>query len=163
MRYVFFFGLFILALSSCAQSKYGIKKIIAFYAIPRPGNIPVDEKGNEIYKAPDTVHVIYIEMSSKNISWQQAWLNNKNYGLSAVLIQTTPMEAGINSITKKRILLQPSIGNSLWQIQLVPAEKIVQAPQNIKTGEILLMGQYGNKIIFQKINSEVKLLLHPSV
>ncbi len=163
IRYALLGSLFIIAFSSCAQSKNGIKKINAFYAIRIPGNIPADEKGNEYANVIDTIHTIYIELSGKKIEWTQAWIENKVYDIVPALISQTSLEVGVDKLTLQNIVLIPSKGNSLWQLVLVPLKQTGIAPQKIKPGEILLKGKFGRTIIYQRIESQTMLQLPPSV
>ena len=163
IRFALLGSLFITAFSSCAQTRNGIKKIAAFYAIRIPGNIPAVENGNEFANVIDTIHTIYIELNGKNIEWKQAWMANKIYTITAQLISKTPLEIGVDKVTRQDIVLTPSKGNSLWQLVLVPDKQTRPAPQKIKPGEILLEGKLGRTTIYQKIDNQTMLQRPPSV
>jgi hypothetical protein len=159
---------FILILSfygfiSSAQSGYTIRKINAFYIVKMPGNIPVDENGNSLYKGTDTLLTVYIELSGKGPEWKTAWFQNVSYSVSSSLISLTPYEAGTKTSDGKKMILKPAAGNKLWQLTLQKENNTNKLPQKIKSGEILLSGKCLNKIIYTKIDSVVQLTTTPSV
>jgi hypothetical protein len=162
--YIFFSSvLFLKGFSSCSQTSYGIKKINAFYIEKLPGNIPVDENGNSLFKGPDTLITIYVEISGKGPEWKTAWWSGKNYSITSSLISQTPYEAGTNARDDKKIILNPAKGNKLWRLDLQVCEKKISQPQKIKPGQVLLSGKYLNKTIFRKIDSIIQLTTFPSV
>lgn len=148
---------------SFSQSSYGIKNIQGFYTEKLPGNIPVDENGNSLFKGPDTLIVIYVETSGKGPEWKMAWWGGKNYSITSSLILQTLYEAGTKLKDSKRIILSPAKGNKLWKLSLQVCEKKIYLPQKIKPGQLLLKGKYLNKTIYRKIDSLVQLTTIPSV
>jgi hypothetical protein len=162
LRQLFLLSFVLIAISSCAQSKYGIKKITAFYALRAPGNIAVDEKGNELYSGPDTIHTIYIEVSGKNtVKWEDAWKNNNYYTLIGTKITQAIFEAGMDKNNNK-VILKPATGNTLWQLSLSPSEIKMTKPAKAFQDEIILLGKYNGKKIIQKISKLTELVLPPS-
>lgn len=164
MRRLLFLLCFILiTVSSCAQSKYGIKKITAFYALRTPGNIPVDENGKELYSGPDTIHTIYIEVSGKNtVKWEDAWKNNNYYTVISTKITQATFEAGMGKTANSRIIIKPAAGNTLWQLSLSPLETKPAKPAKALHDEIILQGKYNGKKVIQKISKQTELVLPPS-
>jgi hypothetical protein len=163
LRQLFLLSFICIAISSCAQSKYGIKKITAFYALRTPGNIPVDENGRELYSGPDTVHTIYIEVSGKNIiKWEDAWKNNNFYTVISTKITQAAFEAGMEKTENSKVIIKPAAGNTLWQLSLSPSETKTAKPPKSLENEIILQGKYNGKKIIQKINKLIELVLPPS-
>jgi hypothetical protein len=164
LRQLFLLSFILITDSSCAQSKYGIKKITAFYALRTPGNIPVDENGRELYNGPDTIHTIYIEVSGKNtVKWEDAWKNNNYYTIISTKIAQATFEAGMGKIANSRVVIKPAAGNTLWQLSLSPSETNTSKPSKGAENEIILQGKFNGKKITQKINKQTELVLPPSV
>ncbi|MGZ4048512.1 MAG: hypothetical protein ACXVNN_04060, partial [Bacteroidia bacterium] len=156
IKYLLFYSFLIVSLYACAQSKYSIKNIYAVYEVHLPGNIAVDQNGNEI-PSRDTLNFIYVETSTDKIQWDMAWKNDKNYSILSRLIDTNFIDAGTDKITNESMIIHASAGNKLWQLQLITSEKKIPAPVNILGGEILLQGIYNGKKILQKIKKQVEL------
>lgn len=155
--------LFFVTLSSYAQTKYGIKNIYAYYAQHLPGNIPVDDNGNSLYKGPDTLITVYIETTGQEPHWSNAWRGNKVYSIVTTLIKQPTIEAGIRKSSNQKILVSPAKGNCLWQLEFVPQESRMLPPQKMKPGEIILRGKYKSKTFLQKISRLIELRLPDSV
>jgi hypothetical protein len=162
-RYILGSLLCINSIASFTQSRDGIKNIQGFYTEKLPGNIPVDENGNSLFKGPDTLIVIYVETSGKGPEWKTAWWGGRNYSITYSLISQTPYEAGSTLKDDKKIILKPATGNKLWKLSLQGCEKKLYPPQKIKSGQVLLKGKYLNKTIFRKIESLIQLTTIPSV
>jgi hypothetical protein len=126
-----------------------------------PGNIRVDENGNEI-TSRDTVNLIYIESPTEDIHWDTAWKNGKTYFILPTLIDTGSFDVGTNKMTNKNIIIHASAGNKLWQLQLILSEKKNLPSVTILQDEILLQGTYNGKRILQKIKNQVELNSIPS-
>jgi hypothetical protein len=162
-KYFLIFILCFHCLISCSQSRYAIKKINAFYIVKMPGNIPVDENGNSLFKGPDTLITIYAEISGIGPEWKTAWRNDKTYTVHASLVSQTPYEAGTKESDGKKVMLTPAFGNKLWQLTLMVNKNEIKLPQKLKPGELLLSGKFMGKIIYKKIVSLVQLTTFPSV
>jgi hypothetical protein len=156
LKYFLFYSLLSIGFFACAQSKYAVKNIYSFYKVHLPGNIPVDENGNEI-PSRDTVNLIFIESSKEDIHWDTAWKNGKTYFIIPTLIDTGFFDVGTNKMTNENMIIHAFAGNKLWQLQLIASEKKILQPSNILQGEILLRGTYNGKRILQKIKSQVEL------
>lgn len=161
IKYLLFYSFLTVSLYACAQSKYSIKNIYAVYEVHLPGNIAVDQNGNEI-PSRDTLNFIYIETSTEKIQWNMAWKNDKNYSILSRLIDTNFIDAGTDKITNESMIIHASAGNKLWQLQLIPSEKRISSPVKILQDEILLQGTYNGKRILQKIKKQVELNSIPS-
>jgi len=162
IKYFLFYSFLCSGLLACAQSKYGVKNLYATYTIHLPGNIAVDKDGNAV-STRDTLNVIYIETSSDEIHWQMAWKDDKTYSILTTLITTSTLDAGIKKMTNKKMILQASKGNKLWELRLIPEEKKFATPTKILPGEIILEGIYRGKKFTQKIGHQTELNSIPSV
>ena len=161
IKYLLFYSFLTVSLYACAQSKYSIKNIYAVYQVHLPGNVAVDQNGNEI-PSRDTINIIYVETSTEKIQWNAAWKNNKNYSIISRLIDTNYINVGTNKITNENMIIHASSGNKLWQLQLILSGEKNPPPLNILQGEILLGGTYNGKRILQKIKNLVELNSIPS-
>jgi hypothetical protein len=151
------------SLTGCAQGKYGIKKIDAFWKEQVPGNIPVDANGESLYTGPDTLHTVYIETNGQKIEWDKAWKNGKAYSITTTLITTFPVETGIEKATGKKNRISPAKGNQLWVLHLMPIMPKTEVPGYIKTRQMVIRGKYGSKTITQIVKKETELSTLPSV
>lgn len=145
------------------QITYGIKSIQGVYIEKLPGNIPVDENGNSLFKGPDTLITIYVETSGKEPEWKMAWRGNKNYSITSSLISQKRYEVGTTMKDNKKIILSPAAGNKLWQLTLQLNNKKIKLPQKLKIGELLIKGKYKGKDFYIKNDTLVQLSTHPSV
>jgi len=148
---------------SCAQAKYGIKKVDAFFRENQPGNIRMDEQHNPINSGPDTVYSIYLETKDVAIKWVGAWKNGKPYSIVSTAIDETPYQVGVDKLSNQNVILEPVAGNKLWQLQLEPTENKSKPPVKTTTDEIIIKGKAGKKTIIQRIYSQVELTTIPSV
>ena len=161
LKYCLFYSFLSIGFFACAQSKYAIKNIYAIYKVHLPGNIRVDENGNEI-PSRDTVNLIYIESPTEGIHWDTAWKNGKTYSILPTLIDTGSFDVGTNKMTNENMIIHAAAGDKLWQLQLIVSEKRIQQPVTILQNEILLQGTYNGKRILQKIKNQVELNSIPS-
>jgi hypothetical protein len=151
------------SLVACAQSKTVIKKVHSFYTERMPGNIRADQNGEPLEMKPDTAFIVYVELSSKLITWDSAWKNDRVYLIIAQLISPTPFDAGTTKMDNRKIIIAPAKGNYLWQLYLQPLKELRTAPQTLKESEILLKGKFKRRSILQKAENPVALQTIPSV
>ena len=156
-------GILLISTGSYAQSKYGIRKVDAFFSEHLPGNIPVDINGNSLYHGPDTVNTIYVETKGASIRWIAAWRDGKSFTVNTLAIKDTPFEVGSNKISNEKIILNPAAGNKLWLLQLVKKESSSKPPVKMRNGEIILQGKSGRNVFIQRISSQTELATIPSV
>jgi len=161
----------------CDSVHFGIRAIHAFWAIHIPGNIPVDpESGRPLYHGPDTLNTVYIETGAgvQGIQWEAAWKNNRIYSITVILISKPSLEIGTRKADNQKVILTPAKGNKLWRLELTPLfpgsegpakpeGAYPMPPEKLRPGEILLRGKCGKKTFFQKIGSQVELVLPRSV
>ncbi|KAA9039390.1 hypothetical protein FW778_11225 [Ginsengibacter hankyongi] len=161
IKYLLSYSLLTVSLYACAQSKYSIKNIYAVYEVHLPGNIAVDQNGNEI-PSRDTLNVVYVETSSGPIQWNEAWKNDKTYSILSHVADTNFIDAGTDKNTNEKMIIHASPGNKLWQLRLIPSDSKISLPAKILQNEILLEGTYNGKKILQKIKKQVELNSIPS-
>ncbi len=154
-----------ISLFSCAQSNTIVKKVYSFYTEHTPGNIAVDQNGNELTARVDTAIQVYVEASAKNIIWDTAWFNNRSYLIITQLVTRDSIDAGIKKDEGKHAVIKGKKGTYIWQLYLQPLFKT----ENYKykkmevENEILLKGKYKGMILLQKAGKPVQLETIPSV
>lgn len=151
----------VVSITSCAQTKHGIRKIHAFSREQMPGNIPMPGLG--IPGGPDTVYTIYAETSDKNIQWDSAWVNNKTYTVKTVWLNENRAEPGIGKSNGEKIVLK---GDNKWFLSvlyLVPAGHSMPPPSPAGQGGMLLKGRHQGKPLLHTVSQWVELLAIPSV
>ncbi len=148
MIYTLIFCTNFFALSSCAQTKNLIVRSDAYYVIPIPGNIPVDDNGNPLELKRDTVFTVYIEAKSSGIQWEKAWKNGRYFSIIPAVIKKSKVEVGETKTENKKIVLTPQKGNTLWQLELSDDNKHQKSPQSLLSGGILLKGKWNNQSSF---------------
>jgi len=141
-----FIFLFCVIGTTDAQTKYGMRKIRAFYQMWMPGNIPVDDNGRPLQHGPRYTTTIYIETTSNNVSWDSAWINGKLCSVTSTHITALPYELGLTRSGNKKIILTASPGNQLWQLDLNPLPESFNSGPLQRPDKILLRGKYGKKI-----------------
>ena len=162
VRAVIFVLLSSISLSSCGQTKHGIRKIYAFRSEHLPGMARVDNEGRVINPRPDIVYTIYIEATSGDLTWSRAWKDGQSYNVVPIQLEGE-QEVGVAKSTNEKILLRPAKGNKLWQLQLQRSDEPAAAPVEAKNGEIILQGKKGKKTFIQKVSPVVELEAIPSV
>ena len=154
MKAAFLYLFMAIQLLSCAQVHNISQKTIGTYTVQAPGNIAVDDSGNELTQRKINA-VIYIETSSKDLEVKNALADNSEYAVTQQLINTTPFMAGINYKNNEKVLVSVAQNNFLWKIELEP---IPMKKDNInQVDTITLKGMYQGKSFEQKITNWVKL------
>lgn len=161
LKYFLFYSFLSTGFFACAQSKYSIKNIYAFYKVHLPGNIAVTEHGDEI-PSKDTVNLIYFESPYKDIRWINAWKNGKTFTILPTLIDSGSYDIGTRKTTNENIIIHATVGNKLWQLQLIISDGTIPPPLKILQDEILLEGTYHGKKIFRMVKNPVELNSMPS-
>ncbi|MGB3005112.1 MAG: hypothetical protein WBC06_01280 [Chitinophagaceae bacterium] len=138
-----------------------MKEVHAFYVERMPGNIPSIPSLIRI----DTVTTIYLETTTKLITWDTAFKNNAAYLIRALLNEQSSYEAGRTKKTEEKIIITPGKGLFLWQLQLELIEPGFVAPviQEYTGNEIILKGKYKGKKLVQKVDKIIELAGTPSV
>ena len=149
LKYILFYSLLSTCFFACAQSKYSITNIHAFYKVHLPGNIAVSENGIEI-PSRDTVNLIYLESNSKDIQWRNAWKNGKTFIILPTVIDANSYDVGTKKATDENMVIHTTNGNKLWQLQLIASDTAIPPPVNILQNELLLDGVCQGKRDFAK-------------
>jgi hypothetical protein len=145
----------ILIFTSCAQPLYSLHRGYAFFKKSTPGNIQVDEKGNEIKPGIDTVRFIFIEWKGKlSPTIDSVQYRNKIFSISVFPVEQSQVEIGQEKISGENIILKPSKGNSLWRLVLMAGEKSNSAIANDK---ITLKGKKNGQPFQWVIDKEVEI------
>ncbi len=148
-------------LFSCAHSGQLVKKVHTFYTERLPGNIPVIPT----LVRRDTIVTIYAETTSRHIVWDTAYKGLKVFLIRANLIEQLPVEAGISRVDNQKIIINPTKGSVLWQLDLEPidagpAELLKPAGKDDK---LLFKGTYKGKAFMQEAGTAIELTGLPSV
>lgn len=145
---LFFFLFFIFCQYSCAGKKAVVKNVYGFYTEQLPGIVMAGENGNELPAKVDTVFVIYLETSSKNISWDSAWSQNQLFSIAPKYLESGRLEAGILRSTGEKLIITTDPGHFLVQLNLNKnKDGLYKAPEFIRPNELLFRGIYKKKII----------------
>jgi hypothetical protein len=140
--------------TTCAQPLHGFQKGYAFFKKSMPGNIQVDEKGNEVSPVADTVRFIFIESKGKlPPSIDNVIYRNKTFNISILPVNQPQVQVGQEKISGKNIILKPARGNTLWKILLISTDKI-PVPGNTV---IKLKGKQNGKSFEWVIDREIEL------
>ena len=149
-----FFCFLSLNLFSYAQSGGAIIKTHPFYFVSIRGNFP--SHGNEdvingktdtvkaLSARADTFIIVYVETKNKLILWDMAWQKSKAYHITALPLVHTPFNAGFVK-EGNQVVIAPSKGNFLWQLQLSPTGSLKTLPGKITMDAIILKGRYKGK------------------
>lgn len=151
------------ALASCAQGKYGIKKIHSFYRQHYPGTIQATGEGGVVSPVPDTVHLVYIETKGQKADWEIAWWHDKTYNVNLVKVPENSTTAGTEIGTGKPVRVIAGKGNQLWELRFISEVEQKRPPFPLKKEEIILQGKYGTKTVTRVIKSSKQLQIIPSV
>lgn len=143
----------LIAVSSCAQQRKAVVKAYAFYMVPTPGTIPVDENGQPLEYKIDTVFSVFVETRNADMQWLRAWKKNASFALSSSRIKSGSIVVGASRPENKEIRLRAKEGHTLWQLHLSAEQKTVSAPQSLKGQDLLLQGKWKNGTVYHTIRS----------
>lgn len=142
-----------MALQACAQVKITVVNSSAFYMIPSPGTIAVDEKGNELPPPRDSVFYLYVETKGSNIQWERAWKDGRSFSVLPVAVNQQRVQVGTDAMKNRNIQLSPASGNTLWQIELSDDLQRNKPPKTVTPHEILLKGIEAGRPVYVTIKS----------
>jgi hypothetical protein len=157
MKIFLLIGCFVVTLicTACAQSLHGIQKGYAFFKESIPGNIQVDEKGDEVKTGVDTVRFIFIEWKGKLTPAIDIVLyKNKIFNASIFPVGQLQVEVGQEKISGENITLQPAKGNTLWRLALTP---IGQSNSQGTNNKIILKGKKNGQSFQWVIDKEIEI------
>ena len=145
----------ILIFTSCAQPLHGLQKGYAFFKKSAPGNIQVDEKGNEIKPGIDTVRFIFIEWKGTlSPTIDSIQYRNKIFSISVFPVEQSQVEIGQEKIGGENIILKPAKGNTLWRILLTSA---VKRNSTVANDKIILKGKKNGRPFQWVIDKEIEI------
>jgi hypothetical protein len=145
----------IVMFTACAQSLHSMQNGYAFFKKLNPGNIQVDENGNEANRGADTVRFIFIELKGKlSPSIDIVLYRNEIFNASIFPVEQSQVEIGQEKISGENITLKPTKGNTLWRIILTKANK-----QNSPTAsdKIILKGKKNGQSFQWVIDKEIEI------
>lgn len=154
MKVLLLYVLLCVQFFSCAQVHSISKKMIATYTVHNPGNIAVDDSGNEL-NGKNIIPVVYLETTSKDLHLEKALLDKSEYVVTQQLVSSQPYLAGINFKTNEKVMAQPDKNNFLWRIEIAPISLKTNSEYQIDT--IILKGKYQGKVFEQKITDWIEL------
>jgi hypothetical protein len=132
-----------------------MQKGYAFFKKSMPGNIQVDEKGNEVNPAIDTVRFIFIESKgSLPPTIDSVIYRNKIFSTSIIPVNQLQVEVGQEKISGENIILKPARGNTLWRILLTSTDK---NPSVAGKAVIKLKGKKNGRAFEWVIDREIEL------
>ena len=159
----FLFLLVVPVFFSCAQTKPVVQNVYAFFIERAPGNIPVGDDGEPLPGSGSIIYyTLYAETSSKEITWDTAYLQNKKFEIVPSLIDENKVEAGQQKNSGQSIVIQPKKGNYLWRLDLVALESNPASKVATGQSEILLTGKCKGKLLEKKVTNLVELYTPPS-
>lgn len=147
---------FLCSLSACGQVTYGIKKGYAFYKKSHPGTVMADDNGQVISPGVDTVHVLYLETTGRQMPVvDAATVNGNKFSAAVYPVTTLPVEVGRKKAGEELITLKQGKGNSLWKIELSPLENVSLRSKAIHN--IRIKGKFQGRPFSYGIQRETEL------
>ncbi|MDQ3681728.1 MAG: hypothetical protein M3352_01490 [Bacteroidota bacterium] len=145
----------IVMFTGCAQSLHSMQNGYAFFKKLNPGNVQVDENGNEANRGADTVRFIFIELKGKlSPSIDIVLYRNEIFNASIFPVEQSQVEVGQEKISGENITLKPAMGNTLWRIILTKANKKNSLAASDK---IILKGKKNGQPFQWVIHKEVEI------
>ncbi len=135
----------------------------AYYSEKTPGTVRTDVNGNPLPVKIDTVIAVYVETTTKLITWDTAWTDNRMYKIIPQLIDPVPFEVGFEKNTREKIFINTDTGHFLYQLYLQPIDKILPSPKSIETNHILIKAQYNGKPFLKVTGKLIEVDTYPSV
>lgn len=139
-------------LVSCSQTNKTIVKAQAFFTVPMPGTIPVDDEGKTIPLKRDTLYTVIAEVHGKAPQWIAAWIGTRCFTIMVSPVQDREVVAGKRFSDEAPVVVRSAARNSLWELQLTPADAKTKPALTMKQGEALLVGKLSGKPVYYKIS-----------
>jgi len=158
MKKIFFaaFSLCIV-LASCAQTKCAVKKAYAFYTVTIAGAAIADENGNVIPPTPLITRFIYLECTGKKEPLiEKIMYDETSYKANINSVAGQVVVPGENNIENAEHTIRIKKSNSLWIVELQPADENTKAKEGVSAINISLKN--GDKVCNYSIKKET--LLH---
>jgi hypothetical protein len=144
------------AVCSSAQASKTVIRATAFFTVPTPGTIMVDENGNPRQTQRQKVYTVFVEIKGTTPAWTKAWTDNKTFSVLARPVSGGSAVAGKRKTDDKRLVVKSSGGNVLQQLEFSPAID-QRSPQLVGPNEILLAGRVKGKTFYYKISALTEL------
>jgi hypothetical protein len=157
MKKLVLLTLIVVSLTSCAQMNKSIVKAAAFYTIPIPGTIPVDDAGQPLAIHREKVYNVFLEVKDNSTVWAKAWTDGKLFSVIPQAIKGTTVVVGKRRRDGTQIVMKAGAQSSLVQLELAPGEVYTKPPQTLANGEILLEGKWKGKNFYYKIPTVIEL------
>lgn len=149
--------LFAASMSGYAQSSKAILRFNAYFTVPTPGTIMVDENGNPRQQQRQKVYVAVIETKGIKPLWTKAWAKDKFFTLVSLPVNGDSVFVGKRKTDEKRIVLKASKGNFLQHIEFSPATTYQRPPHAVGVNEILLEGKTKGRVFYHKVSGLTEL------
>jgi hypothetical protein len=157
-RYILLSCFIVFVMGSCAQEKKLIKDSHAFYKRSSPGTQTkvVDMEGKESVRPNDTIHIIYLQSSTKKgmLVVDSAFLGQKTYKAKTEALPEDQYTVGITRGKNDTLHLKAAKDHTWWQVILIPVKANSLQPF---THQILLKAHLGNKPFQLKLSPEIEL------
>lgn len=127
-------------LNSCGISKYGIKNAWVFTEERFPGNIQVDDQGNQVTKAVMVETAVFLETKTKELPvWTSLEIDGQSYQITENKLVQSPFTIGKNKMDESPVTIVAAEGNFLYRISIEPVD-----PQKVQIKNIKLIGESVN-------------------
>ncbi len=157
MKKLLFLFLLVASIAACGQLNKTVVKANAYYTIPIPGTIMVDESGKQVPPPRTKVYTVYLEIKGTLPQWTKAWVDGKCFTLFQHSITHDSINIGKRYADDKKIVMKASKGNALVQLDLSPDDTEKKPPQKLGINELLLQGKLKGKPFFYKTSNLVEL------
>lgn len=129
--------------ASCAQTKCAVKNAYAFYTVTIAGMAMADENGNIIPPTPLVTRFIYLEWTGKKAPDVEKILYDKMiYTAIITAVDSNNVVPGEPNAENAEYSIRIKKCNSLWKLELQPAEENKKAKEdaseisiNLKNGD----------------------------
>jgi hypothetical protein len=146
-----------ISLTSCAQMNKSIVRASAFYTIPIPGTMQVDDAGQPFPIQRTKVYTIFLEVNENAFEWTKAWADGRVFNVVPHAAKESSVVAGKKVVNNEQVMVRAAKGNFLQHLELSPDETPGAPPQKINDGELLLEGKWKGKRILYKITTVTEL------
>ncbi|MDB5208089.1 MAG: hypothetical protein JWR72_3164 [Flavisolibacter sp.] len=157
MRIMILLAAIVISFGSCAQMNKSIVKAEAFYMIPTPGTIAVDDAGQPIPVQRNKVYSVFMEVKDSSLQWTKAWADNKFFSIIPLPINGKTAMIGNKKENDQKVVMAAGNENILLQLELAPNELFQKPPQLLTPGEVLLEGKRQGKLFYYKVSKAVEL------
>ncbi len=148
-------------INSCRSQHSLIKNVHSYSFIRQEGIIKASSGDNEGFTKPDTIFIVYAEVTTDKLEWETAFMNGKEYKIVPQLISAGNVEAGFDD---KGLPVTIHVKNNhfLFQLQFEHLNDHVQPP-GINTTEPMIRFRFKNKTYVNKLKSPLLLTQLPPV